>query len=336
MLFLLNKKMGTKQTYFYYKQDPNKYSFYNNINRNEYKKELPQLPLISHNNNINIINIDNNIIYEEDNDIFEIENTNTINQNTINTIQENPIIKEEGTERNKTYIDNYKKQEEEIYLNEIKDRLLKSEIGLYNAGGSCYMASIIQILIHSEKFLDKFLTPLSYQNQKGLSYLLFIFIKYIAYSKENAIEIKQFSENYNKINNKFNGKKGNNPMVFFNEFIKRLDEENNGGILNLYMGKKDIKFEGMSELDYEEDFIFYLLTLDKNKKKIIDAYYDVKEFEDDENIKLVETIKVTPEILIINLNVENIEYNFEEYIYIEEIEYKLKAINRYTNFHSVA
>ena len=125
-------------------------------------------------------------------------------------------------------------------------------------------------------------------------------------------------------------------MTFFNEFIKKLGEENNGNILNLFMGKKDIKFEGMPELNYEEDFIFYLLTLDKNNKKIMDAYYDVKEFENDENVKLVETIKVAPEILIINLEIENIGYNFEETIYLEETTYKLKAINRYSDFHSVA
>ena len=37
-----------------------------------------------------------------------------------------------------------------------KEKLNKSKIGLFNAGGSCYMSSIIQILIHLEKFLDYF------------------------------------------------------------------------------------------------------------------------------------------------------------------------------------
>ena len=321
--------MKTKNEYN--KCNQKQYWYKKNI-RNEYKKRknYQQVP---QKNSLN-----NNIIYEEDSDINEINNIN--NQNTIKKILEKPLIKCEdkklGRERNKTYLNNYKRQEETINFNQIKDNLLKSEIGLYNAGGSCYMASIIQILIHSKKFLDKFLTPLSYQNKKSLSYLLFNFIKDISYSKVNAIEIKQFAENYNKINNKFNGEKGNNPMTFFNEFIKKLGEENNGNILNLFMGKKDIKFEGMPELNYEEDFIFYLLTLDKNNKKIMDAYYDVKEFENDENVKLVETIKVAPEILIINLEIENIGYNFEETIYLEETTYKLKAINRYSDFHSVA
>ena len=46
------------------------------------------------------------------------------------------------------------------------DKLIKSQIGLLNIGGSCYMASIIQILIHLKQFLECFekcetLSPLS-------------------------------------------------------------------------------------------------------------------------------------------------------------------------------
>lgn len=62
-------------------------------------------------------------------------------------------------------------------------------------------------------------------------------------------------------------------MTFFNEFIKKLGEENNGNILNLFTGKKNIKFIGMPELDYEEDFIFYLITLDEKTRYIMDALY---------------------------------------------------------------
>ena len=62
--------------------------------RNEYKKrknyqQVPQKNSL--NNNINIINLDNNIIYEEDSDINEINNIN--NQNTIKKILEKPLIK---------------------------------------------------------------------------------------------------------------------------------------------------------------------------------------------------------------------------------------------------
>ena len=36
------------------------------------------------------------------------------------------------------------------------DEIIKSQIGILNIGGSCYMASIIQILIHLKQFLDYF------------------------------------------------------------------------------------------------------------------------------------------------------------------------------------
>ena len=125
-------------------------------------------------------------------------------------------------------------------------------------------------------------------------------------------------------------------MTFFNEFIKKLGEENNGKIVNLFTGKKYIKFIGMPELDYEEDFIFYLITLDEKTRYIMDALCQEKEFENDENMKLREEIKIKPEILVINLKIENIEYNFETLIYIDNFKYQLNAINRYNNLHSTA
>jgi hypothetical protein len=41
------------------------------------------------------------------------------------------------------------------------------------------------------------------------------------------LEFKFFSSEYNKINNKFRGDKGNNPMIFFTEFIKKLNDKTN-------------------------------------------------------------------------------------------------------------
>jgi hypothetical protein len=58
--------------------------------------------------------------------------------------------------------------------------------------------------------------------------------------------------------------------------------------VNLFAGKKYIKFIGMPELDYEEDFIFYLISLDEKTRFIMDAIYQEKEFEDDEDMKLKE------------------------------------------------
>ena len=218
---------------------------------------------------------------------------------------------------------------------EMKNELLKSKIGLYNAGGSCYMASIIQILIHSKEFLDTFLEE-KINNKNSLSYLLYKFIEEIANSN-NSIEIEYFADQYNKINYKFNG--WNNPMTFFTEFIKQLDKEGTK-VSNIFTGQKHIEFIGMPELDYDENFIFYLAYLDKSHQTLYDVLYEEKEFEDDgnnrNNLKLREIIVKRPKILIINVEIEDIEYKFEEKLYIEEDEYNLKAINRYTDFHSTA
>jgi hypothetical protein len=92
----------------------------------------------------------------------------------------------------------------------------------------------------------------------------------------------------------------------------------------------------MPELDYKEDFIFYLISLDENTRYIMDAIYQEKEFEDDENMKLSEEIIIKPEILVINLEIKNIEYDIEQELIIDDIQYELKAINRYSNFHSTA
>ena len=219
----------------------------------------------------------------------------------------------------------------------IAHKLSESEIGLYNAGGSCYMASIIQILIHLKKFLNIFLQK-KYKKNSPLSHLFCDFIEKIVNTKDHAIEIKYFAKEYNKINNKFSGRYGNNPMTFFNEFIQKLNEENeqNNDILNLFMGKKYINFKESEDLNYYEDFIFYLIALDKKKTSLYNTIMNLDTLEGDDSISFTEKIIIKPEILIINLEIEDICYEFEEIIYLDDDKYILKAINRYTDFHSTA
>lgn len=220
---------------------------------------------------------------------------------------------------------------------QLKNKLLDSKIGLYNAGGSCYMASIIQILIHSKLFLDQFL-KIKNDSMYSLSSKFFNFIEKIANSVD-SIGIKNFSKEYNEINNKFSGDKGNNPLTFFNEFIKKLSEETNENILKLYMGKRYIKFKGMSNLNFEEDFTFILVVLNKRlgNDNIQEKLLEEKAFENDKNLKCIEEISVKPDILIINLEFDDyIEYKIEYWIQVDDISYNLKAINRYTDYHSIA
>ena len=209
--------------------------------------------------------------------------------------------------------------------------IYESQIGFYNAGGSCYMASIIQILIHLKSFIKMFRNK-NVAKDNYLSNILNDLIDEINNSK-NSIEISEFSNKYNKINKKFRGDIGNNPMTFFTEFIKQLEIENKD-ILKLFCGKNLIQFLGMDDMDYEEDFIFYMITLDKNYRNINNAMNKEKEMEDDKNIKITEKIIIKPEIFIINLEVDDIEYEFEEKIKVDNIIYELKAINEYNNYHS--
>ena len=233
-----------------------------------------------------------------------------------------------------------------------KDNIIKSKIGLNNAGESCYMASIIQILIHLEKFLDS----LEKNYTKNKLYPAFYkFLKKLDVKKPKTynydyIEIQDIANVYHSINHKFKGTEGNNPMTFFNEFISDL----NKNILSLFEGKKEVKLIGNNENKKptettEENFIFYLITLD-NKYKDIDSYFTnnlnkAKEFENEKDEKIIEQIIKFPEILVINLELEIDDYKPEEIICIQKkdennqddlVVYKLKAINKYSDAHSIA
>ena len=236
-----------------------------------------------------------------------------------------------------------------------KDKIIKSKIGLNNAGESCYMASIIQILIHLEKFLDS----LEKNYTKNKLYPAFCkFLKKLdvdlkkskTYYNYDYIEIQDIANIYHSINHKFKGTEGNNPMTFFNEFISDL----NKNILSLFEGKKEVKLiennENKNIIEKtEENFIFYLITLDKNNKNINSYFennlYKAKEFENEKDEQIIEQITKFPEILVINLELEIDDYKPDEIIYIQKkdeknqeeyVVYSLKAINKYSDAHSIA
>lgn len=213
----------------------------------------------------------------------------------------------------------------------IIQKLLKSRIGFYNAGGSCYMSSIIQVLIHSKIFLEHFLKKV-YKVKTSLASKFYDFIELVNDSND-IVRIGYFANELNKINNKFNGVEGNNPLNFYTEFIKELSKENNE-ILEIFKGKKNIKFEGMPELNYEDNFLFLMITIDKKNDNIKKALFTPKEFEDDPTLKLSEEIIIKPKILLFNVSHEDIDYKFEELIKLDDTEYQLIAINRYSISHS--
>ena len=219
------------------------------------------------------------------------------------------------------------------------DKLLESQTGFYNAGGSCYMASIIQILIHLKPFLEYYQ---KYRTNSSLCNKFNEFLQKVEKASFYQIEIRDLANTYSLINSKFKGTKGNNPMTFFIEFINDLNQN----ISTLFTGIKTIQIKEGEKIiqKYDENFIFHMVTLDKTNKfiNLVDEDENKKEFENDLNHTITEKIKKMPEVLVINLEIDNVYINFEE---IETIpvadlksyyNYNLKGINKYTNFHSVS
>lgn len=112
-----------------------------------------------------------------------------------------------------------------------KDILIKSKVGLKNAAGSYYMAQIIQILIHLEKFITYFEKYKWNELCKAVN--KFLKKKEKAQESEESFEIRDISNYYKLIIPKFKGTKGNKPMTFFNEFISHLSEN----IMSSFMRK---------------------------------------------------------------------------------------------------
>ena len=222
------------------------------------------------------------------------------------------------------------------FVNKIDiNKLIKSKIGFFNAGGSCYMASIIQILIHLKRFLDNF-EKLKF---KSPLYIKFNeFLQKVQNASTNAIEIRDLANTYYSINSRFKGTKGNNPMTFFIEFIEDL------GIENLFTGIKNIQIkQGKNIMQYyNEKFIFHMVTLDKTNQYIDLVSENIKELENDKNCTITEKLKIMPEILVINLEIDNVYINFEDFEKIpvadseNECTYYLKGINKYSNYHSIS
>jgi hypothetical protein len=224
----------------------------------------------------------------------------------------------------------------ESFSNKIDiDKLLVSKTGFYNAGGSCYMASIIQILIHLKPFLEYYL---KFRTNSPLCNKFNEFLQKVQNASANAIEIRDLANTYYSINSRFKGTKGNNPMTFFIEFIEDL------GIDNLFTGIKNIQIkQGKNIMQcYDEKFIFHMVTLDKTNQYIDLVSENIKELENDKNCTITEKLKIKPEILVINLEIDNMNINFEDFEKIpvadseNECIYYLKGINKYSNYHSIS
>ena len=195
------------------------------------------------------------------------------------------------------------------------------------------MASILQAFIHTDLFLDKFLEN---NNDRGLSQLLYnLFIKIS--SSNNSYSIKSFAESLNKIDNRYNYKKGNNPILFITNLLEHLDEENPNNIISLFKGKKACKCEKYKEYNHEEDFLIYLIQINEDSNISINKLLTIKSRIDmgNEIDIMTESIIKAPPILIINIDeLDSRGIQIEHEIKVCNSKYYLYAINSYTDFHS--
>ncbi len=220
---------------------------------------------------------------------------------------------------------------------ELKKKLLESRVGLENPSSTIYMASILQAFIHSDIFLQKFFDNYN-KNGKVTQILYNLFMKISLAKVNSSIPLEEFANSLNKIDKKYNPKKGNNPILFITDFLEYLDQENKNSIKPLFSGVKETKFKKYKEYNQIQDFLIYLISIDENKnvncfnelltnKTKIDYENEIDSME--ENI-----IKV-PSILIINVDdLDKRGFKIEHRINICKNEFDLYAINSYTDYHS--
>ena len=77
-----------------------------------------------------------------------------------------------------------------------------------------------------------------------------------------------------------------------------------------------------------------MVYLDSNYRNIEQAIQSEKRMEGEKDVKILSKIILKPQIFVINLEVDDIEYHFEQNIQIDGTIYELKAINEYNDFHS--
>ena len=213
----------------------------------------------------------------------------------------------------------------------IIDDIINSTVGLKNLGGTCSISSIIQILAHTNCFVHEFLKH--YTKEKKISFLLYnLFMGLKSGNASN--EFYDFCINLNPIIRIT----GIDPMFFCTKFLEKLNEEN-PYILNLFCGKKKIKFENLEGFDNEEEFLFNIIHL-SSFQKITDVLFQNIKIIDNKKVIQKETIIKEPQILMINVQTDlpSTTFSFEipNQLKINKFIYKLYAINQYDDYHSRA
>ena len=224
--------------------------------------------------------------------------------------------------------------------NKFIDSLVNSFIGFNNLGGTCSISSIIQILIHTKCFIKEFLSLSNHSKQ--ISKLFFNLLESIKCSKN----VQYYFHNFCYYLQKEIKVIKNDPMYFCSKILEKLEEENPGKIIHLFSGKKKIEFQNLKNYDSEEQFLFYIIQLDYQNKKIKNRLFTKQTIEifDDSKKTVIqniqnETLIEEPEILMLNIEIDqNSKYKFyfdiPEDLDLNHSNYKLYAINKYDDVHS--
>lgn len=222
---------------------------------------------------------------------------------------------------------------------QLKKHLLESKVGLENQGATCYMASILQVLIHTDIFLKTFYE--NYKNTGGVSKILYNLFNKIVSSKnqrKKSISLEEFVNELNRIDPRYNPKRGNNPILFFTHFIEHLDKENNHSIKSLFSGKKIYKYKKYENFNEIEDFLIYIIQInDKTNVNGLTQLINLTSILDMDNDFdiMEESIIESSSILIINIDgVDSRGFKIEHKIQILDNQYELYAINSYNDYHS--
>ena len=284
---------------------------------------------------VSIIPINNKIKFEKRKEM-ELEIIKKLDSNNENIQSNEEIKKKEGKKNNQRPSSKFTIKSIDSKIINLKNKLMQSKIGLENPKATCYLASIIQTFMHTESFLNIFLKN---KNDKGISYILYnLFLKISEITSKKTIPIKDFAESLNKIDNRYNLKEVNNPILFITHLLEHLDKENKNKVTPLFKGKKQIIFEKNKEMNDKEDFLIYLIQINEksdissiNKLLTIETKIDM---EYDFDI-MIEKIIEAPTILIINIDeLDNRGIKIEHEITVCDFKYMLYAINSYNNFHS--
>lgn len=209
-----------------------------------------------------------------------------------------------------------------------KDKLLKSKIGLINPAATCYMASMLQALIHSEIFLNYFIKNKKENNY--LSNILTQLFNQIESTTEKCIPLKDFAFNYNKIDNRYHPLQGNTPSCFLNHILYNLNKEIKG-ISDLFHGKIKISFKKNKKFNVEQGFIVYLKNFNNDLKS--ELFCSELQEIDGSNDEVLEELIIYPSIFIINGYPQN-NFKVSKELNLKKANYILYAINEYNDYHS--